>query len=50
MMLGFCFLKCVFKTVALSLWKSESPVSVVQDGWKLCDWFMIIRSIHVALL
>ena len=28
-------LKFVFKTVTMSLWKLESPMSIVQDDWKL---------------
>ena len=33
----------------MSLWKSESPVSIVQDDWKLCGWFVKVRSIRVGL-
>ena len=35
MILGSCFLKDIFKTMSLSLWKSESPVCTVQDDWNL---------------
>ena len=49
MILGHCFLRYVFKTVTVILWKSDSPVSIVQDDWKLYGWFVKIRSIRVGL-
>ena len=49
MILSSCLLKYVFKTVTVSLRKSESPVSITQDDWKLRDWFVRIRPIYVGL-
>ena len=48
-MLGSRLLKHFFKTVSMGLCKSGSPVSIVQDEWKLRGWFLRIKSIHVGL-
>ena len=47
--LGFCLGKCDFKTDAVVLWKSESPISKTLVFWKLLRQFVRIKSMHEGL-
>ena len=48
-MFGFSLGKCVFKTINVSLEKSDKPVSIVWVHWNNSGKFIKIRSLRVNL-
>ena len=43
-------MKCDLSTVTVILWKSDNPVSITPEFWKLRYLLVSMRSIHLGLL